>query len=1048
MKELRSGRRKALVAVAALVLLSGAVAAAVVLVAGEVGGVVRGKGIALAEGWGQQIGRAIQVGQVELDLFPEPSVELHEVVIAAADGEGAGAPPLLRVPSLRMGVALWPLVTSLGREVEVRYLEARGAELSLARGQGGRLSCQDVLDRLAARPLSLIDPPKAAPQRPLGLRGRSGLTDEQRAWLRGITLSRLALVGATVRLRDRERLPLAIERIDAIARDVAIGRPLAITVDGAALAKERNLHLALALEPDREGLPHLRHAEVKLSSVEIAPLLALLSAREGPLAQGAALSADLRFAMPEGPGPLELSGSAGARGVVLRFPSGGGPPTDIEVRAHLAIEPAAGDLLARSVELVVDGMALSASADLRGLRGAAPEVRELDLRSRGITLEKIAALLPPGLLPGGFTLRGPVALHAHGQGSKEGARIDAAVDLGQATLRLPFLDKPAAMPASVELKATVAKAGATIERLALVIGPASLVGEGTMRSPEDLSLRFSFGEVALERLLRLVPPLQRALPPEVHVAGFAGAGGTVERRDGALLARAKVTLREADLRTPGLIVGGGATLVTTLRAAGGSLFVDADVDLTRARIARKDALDKPAGVAMRLRLLADHGTGGSDGRTAPRTVVQRALLDLPGARIEASGELDRGRHRLAVKVPSCDLDLARLATVLPLLGRAGLPPALMSGKVRFSLRLDGDPDDLGAARAHIEGLDLAAAGGRLRGRVEVTGLDRLRKVTFDLAGSGLDLDRLLPGAGARPATKPATAAATAMATGPPDVDGRLQLTDARVRGVPVHGVTTEVSYAKRTVTLRLFQASTLGGTVTATGSAVDLAASPPRLALRLVLAKIDLAALAAMGDGKPGDSVEGHGTIDLHLDGAGATLAELTPHLRGDIRLDLDDLRVRRAQPLTVTVVNPLLARLKTGGKQPRGQGMELRDLHAVLRVEGGQVRTRDPIRFYTDVGSVRIGGRVSLDRAPIIALEGSLDMSPADITAASGGKLAAADPVSIPIKITGAPGSMKVEVIDLAKTTAALAASVMRGRRAERRGKIRDALGLEGGKN
>src|SRR5262249_9212914 len=135
-----------------------------------------------------------------------------------------------------------------------------------------------------------------------------------------------------------------------------------------------------------------------------------------------------------------------------------GQPTDVALKMDLMADPVAGDVDAKVLEVSVGvaggEMGLGGKLDLR-TADTRPELGVPDLAPRGITFERIVAVLPEGTLPRGGTFSGPINLRAAASGTAENAEVTATVDLDGASLSMPALRKPAGTPLRAEFKGRV-----------------------------------------------------------------------------------------------------------------------------------------------------------------------------------------------------------------------------------------------------------------------------------------------------------------------------------------------------------------------------------------------------------------------------------------------------------------------------------------------------------------------------------------------------------------------------------------------------------------
>jgi uncharacterized protein involved in outer membrane biogenesis len=989
-------QRAARLGLAAIGALLGIAAVLVAIVVHGAADRVHAAAVAEADRLGERLGRAVTVGPARVRFGAELSIEIDAIRIAGAEGEaGVAAEALLEIPSLRVGVAAWPLLRSRGKEIQVTAIDVGEPLIRVVRLEGGRLSYADVIEHLASAP------PRPEPARQ-------------------VSVGRVAVHAGTIRLYDlsapdRGAAPLMIRVIDVVIPALRPDAPLDLAIDAAVLAPGPNLHLALTLAPSAAdpGVPapplgRLTRAVLRLAPVEIAPLVPFLPAPRGFRVKGATLSAEGSLSV-DAAGPITLDGEAAAAALTLSHSADGGEetafgqPTDVRVRADLTLDPAGEALSVRSLVLGAGEMAIEAHADLRGPAGA-PEVRALSARARGVTFERLVALAPPSLLPRGVELHGPIELLAEGHGDPRAAEVDVTLDLGGAALSLPELHKPAGTPLSAELHGRAGEGGLEVASLGLVLGPLALRLHGKVASGSDLDLSFDSGSVPLDAMLRLLPTVARAAPAGVTLAGDVQASGRVRRKDGATRAEARVALRRAGVKTPALTLEGAADLDAAVRTTPGGLAINADLDAAAAHVVVPGRVDKAAGAPLAVHVSAE--------RSGDVTTVREARLAITGATAQGSGRYDGAAHALAIEAPGCDLDLGALARTVPALGV--IPAALSGARLHAAVSLDGDPRDLAAAHLRLAELDLRAPLGHLHGLLDLRGLSPPRRVAFDLDGDALDLDALgegrLPGGGAPLLDRL-------------EIDGKLRLGRLHVRALDARDVTVELDLAGGAATLRALRFSALGGAVVAGGSRVDFAHGEPAFAVRAHVDHLDLSAL-------PGSAwSRGRVDADVTLDGRGATWPAIAPTLAGTVGLDLTDAHVHTMHTVRATILNPLLGKLaaKAKEKKPvREVDMSIPRAAIRVRVAGNQVTTTTPARAETEDGTLTLDGAVGFDGH--LALGGVIVIPPAALDKASSGKLVPFKDVTVKLRVLGQSSDPQIELLELGKTFEALAGSGVHG--------------------
>ena len=91
----------------------------------------------------ERIGRQVEVETIDVSIFPVPNAELGGIRV-----EGVGDRPLLASESARARLDLWPLITSLGKEIRFESVELQGTEVNLVRFRDGTWDYERILERL------------------------------------------------------------------------------------------------------------------------------------------------------------------------------------------------------------------------------------------------------------------------------------------------------------------------------------------------------------------------------------------------------------------------------------------------------------------------------------------------------------------------------------------------------------------------------------------------------------------------------------------------------------------------------------------------------------------------------------------------------------------------------------------------------------------------------------------------------------------------------------------------------------------------------------
>ena len=403
--------------------------AAVVIVgfAVDLGSMVRKQVVAALPDVQKKIGREVTIGTVSLKLLPRVRVKISDVKVLGQPGKtGVLAEPLLQIGSIDAEVKVFPALLSFGRRIVISKAEISDAKVQVARLSGGRLSYEDVLDQLATQPKD--DKP---------------LTQAQIDQMAGILVEHAALKQSEVLFHDlsgpRPAAPLKIGSIELAITDGQLFGPTSLSLDMAILTMAPNFHLGLVVGPLPRDLKLdapwtvLRKLELKLSPLQIDPLLAFLPSSTGTTIERALVEADLNIVSPEASAKFQIAAKGGLRGLTLReqgvparlYSMSKGAPTDVIVSLNLDLSMLAGDVKVDRARLDVADMSVTATADLRNL-WKSPAVHALNVASRGLKLERLLALLPKTSIPEKTNLSGPLSLSGSASGTPTAADVKSA----------------------------------------------------------------------------------------------------------------------------------------------------------------------------------------------------------------------------------------------------------------------------------------------------------------------------------------------------------------------------------------------------------------------------------------------------------------------------------------------------------------------------------------------------------------------------------------------------------------------------------------------
>lgn len=267
----------------------------------------------------ERLGREVTAGEVELGLFP-PRVSVSDAKIAGGPNE----PAFLEAGELSAGVQLWPLLRSLGKDVEVEEIVLHAPTLHLVRRADGTWSHEEISENAE----------RNAPPAGDGV-GRGSAARE-------VSIGSVRIEDGVVKLIDHTSGgdELAITDLDASASDIAFGKPLVVETRAAVLSAAQNFTGTFELDELPAELGGAQQVQLpKLSgrfSVQGVPLSRLepfMPSKLGELITGGAIKMEGSVATA-GDGSYTLSGPVTLQSLRLR-----GQPSDGRFDLHASAHP-------------------------------------------------------------------------------------------------------------------------------------------------------------------------------------------------------------------------------------------------------------------------------------------------------------------------------------------------------------------------------------------------------------------------------------------------------------------------------------------------------------------------------------------------------------------------------------------------------------------------------------------------------------------------------------------------------------------------------------
>ncbi|WP_338872220.1 AsmA family protein [Myxococcus stipitatus] len=376
--------------------------------------------------YSQKLGRPIEIGDISTQLFPHVGVEVEKVSIGAADGEDL---PLVELGALDVSVAVGPLLSSSGKDIQVKNAEVSGLTVNVVRLADGTTNVQRLLQKLEEQKAPEEPKPEEEPSKPMDLSG--------------VHVERAALTDGIIRFVDRAggqaARELAVKDLDIEVKDLRAGKPLVVDLAAAVLAEKQNLHVSLSAAPlPPTMIPTPERVTLKAEKIDLAPLGPFLPPDVG-LQSGtvnADWKAELGGAVPGGKGATRLVGAISALGLSFAG-SEGGKALDVVLDTDVAGDVATGDLSLDKLKLDLGPASITGKGQVKGLLSEKPSVRGFELVGRNLDPAVLAEYYPPLRKQLKGMIAGPIGLEVRGSGTQDAQVLAVDVDLTPVRLRVP-----------------------------------------------------------------------------------------------------------------------------------------------------------------------------------------------------------------------------------------------------------------------------------------------------------------------------------------------------------------------------------------------------------------------------------------------------------------------------------------------------------------------------------------------------------------------------------------------------------------------------------
>lgn len=957
-----------------------------------------------------RLGRKATIGTLRVRLFGNTGAEVRDVVIAADPKLPAEKAPLFTLSRAAIDVGVLRTLLTFGKRPTVEAVEIQGVTVNVVRFADGTTNVDQVLRRLRETAPEKAEPMSPATQE----RVRNGRIDSLRMSDLRVVFTDLVRQGAKAEISD----------VDLAIDGASLADDWTMKLTAAVLAARKNLDVAArfgaaAAAADGDlGSPALRSLNVKMARTDVAPLLPFLlptaggpGGASGASLETAALTVDLNVDAP--------GATTATKGHVLmtgmRFP--GGQAFDTRLDLDLRAEAAAGNVDIGRLSLTMGEMSLDARGKLFALR-TAPRFEAFRLSSRGLDFDTLRRYYPTLDTAAGMELHGPFSVQGSASGETGQQQFEGRVDLSAASLEVPELfQKPAGTTLAVTTRGTATGDTVTLERLMLEVVDWRLRVQGVVKNlstaTPHLDLTARTDAPTLGGLLRLLPPVAKAIPSGRPLGGSLIVDATAKGTTAAMTATMKAALTGLDVRVPDAWLNGsaGMDVRADVRGRAPSQVVTAKLsaDLDKLEIIYADVLRKTAGTPLSFTLDVDRR--GAAGRA---TTKQTFDAHVAGMRARGTATLiEKGESQsFDVAAEADPFSLPAVLALTPGSGPAGLGPLRIGGK----LRARGTSNQ--PASLHVELPSFTASAGKsdLRGKMSFSNPER-PVVSLDASSKYLDLDDFLPARGQTPPTReggakePRTDAETAKRDAMlKTISGtaRLNVDRGRAERIDYQNLRADLKLEGGRAVARGMEVDVFGGHFSGTGTELPLAKDGGPFAAKGKMTNIDVDAVLTRFAELPG-LLRGRLDADLQLAGDGIELIELKKTLEGLLagtvrgaELGYGTLLDGVRAPLARAIEVPALAKLFGGadGKVDLGKQKSLGDLATAVRFEAGAMRLTKPLAATTPQGPLALDGRITLDGKA--DLQGTWTLNAAAASALAGNRVKMTEPLPVKLQITG----------------------------------------------
>jgi len=326
------------------------------------------------------LGRQLSVEDARLRIFPRPGVSLGNATLAGRPGE----PPLVHLDSFQVRLQLWPLVRSLGKDIQVEGIRLVHPVINLVRARDGSWNYEGIGQTGGLGPA-----PKAKPALPNPAHAKGQPSQAPTA---NVVVAHAAIEDGQVQLIDHlasGQAAVAVSQIEFSADHVGLGQPLDATLSAAIAGTKKNfearLHAARLQADLTDGYPEI-DGELTLDGLDLAQLRGFMPPSVTGMMNGGRVDAQAKLSTQAN--QYKVDGGGKLSHVLVR-----GQPAEGSFDVHALVDPATAVIHATIDKLKVKGPGVDLGG--RVTYDSKPMRVRFAIAGPLLDLEQVMGILPP-----------------------------------------------------------------------------------------------------------------------------------------------------------------------------------------------------------------------------------------------------------------------------------------------------------------------------------------------------------------------------------------------------------------------------------------------------------------------------------------------------------------------------------------------------------------------------------------------------------------------------------------------------------------------------